>query len=1016
MLKALRIESWAQASCKPFVLDQAKADAWSKPSSPPLDALVFTLPFRFDNKDFTWSVVFTPLGFVEKGLFPGKSAIYTMGSDYPEPFENSLKARVASPLEQSQGKPRMLLGTYELSMGQYAIIAGHGDLAAGLMAIAERSGDPDLKPVRQFLDAADPCRGKMTPQLHAALRLPMSFFQLDEYHDTVRSLNLMCAADAACGAALQKLAGRAGASAFFRLPMEHEWEYAARGGYSYLKGEVTAQDMQLALPPLPSGQGLKTYAHVDSNPPRLLPIGTKKQLHGFFDMFGNVEELVANPFTSEAGSGAVGGAQARGGNFRAAAKDIRSSKRTELTPFRKSEATGRYFYQSLPLTGVRLAIGLPLLSAFPREVLQATFAKSYVAVADEGDAAGETPQGARDLGALAAGGASLSDEVGGSDPGDVYRFSLEAYGSVVAEVRSAEKLSVALLDGAGVEVSRVTTRSSIKQQLRFTDLYPERPYLLQITPRQQVGASVTYELNLAPDAEPDSGVDKATPDTLQYAIEIGKGVNEYKGFVGASDPSDIYPVRMQSSDGGIKVELAHFNAALRIIYRDDAGKLLAEERAAPVGGGSRSISFAAAQGAARFIEILPEQPSSRTAYALQLRSAIVHDPVFGRSKEDAGQAKPAVEYSGTLGGDVSALYVAFALSRPSEVQAVLSKLRAEADLTILDANGIELSNQRTRPGPRDKIFKRIIPAGKYFARITMKGSAAAGTPFRFAFRAETKSSQDLDQKDLALSEAKAIEPADGGSAIVVPANRNARYFLYTVKTPGDQLVRLEFSPENRLALQVEDDGGRTIGTVFSADSFSVAQFSGNQGATYRIYINRQGLKGGEAKAQLAVQPFTMRGFAASAVGYEQVAAGTVGKWLIYAGKDECGVTTPDESSPSGSGPALYIQLIRFSDRFRHGILRSGPTPSTYEVFTVSKGKEQKLSLRKDPGRLAFLLRDCETGNGSCFNSDAARQIVRSQRLKFVAGSRTMVFSMESFKAALKEVSRICNVSTTFLTK
>ncbi len=556
----------AQTVCKAVTLDEAVVRGWFVPSPLPPDAVTFPLSVHWEEKRITVELAFTPIPFAESGMFPSERSVFTMGSDYPEPFENSLKARVASPLGQAEGAPRLLLGTFEVSLGQAAVLLGEGNLAQGLEKLAVASGDPELKALRRFNDPQDACHRRVTKELVAALRLPTAFLRHETYLSAAKSLNLLCGREPVCRDKLKALAGGKSSTAFFRLPQEHEWEFAARGGYSYMKGDLTAQDLQLQLPPLPSGGKLKAYAHIDNTPPRLLPIGARKLLHGFYDMFGNVQELMANPFTSEAGSGAVGGALARGGSFRTALRDMRTSRRTELSVYQRNEATGLFSAQSFPATGMRLAVGAPILGGFAIEDLQDEFLKSYVSVDDLGDAAGDSSQTAREIGAFVNATLELNDEVGGPDQADVYAFEVGSYGALAILAEAGDKALIQLLDGAGAELARSSLRANVQQDVQFTGLLPGQRYYLRIAARVAGAGSLSYRTQARLEAEPDTGVARAGDTTVQYAREIRMGVSEHRGYVGPDDLSDFYPYRMVAAAGGISVRLAEHRASCVLGY------------------------------------------------------------------------------------------------------------------------------------------------------------------------------------------------------------------------------------------------------------------------------------------------------------------------------------------------------------------------------------------------------------------------------------------------------------------
>ena len=518
------------ASCRDVELNQSRLAAWYDPKPQRTDRVRIPLPLTFGDRQLSVSMVFTRIGFRESGLFPVKGATFQQGSNTPEPFETSLRSRVTSAMRDRNGRSILYLGTYEVSRGQYALVMGGGDLARGLEHLLETSGDSQLKSVRDFVDPHGPCHGKMTRQLHNQLRLPISFLPMDGYHSFVERLNRLCSRHKPCAEKLASLSNGEPAIGFFRLPLEHEWAFAARGAYSYTRGDITAADLQRPIPAMASGTRLEDFAHVDNQPPRLLPIGSHESLHGFHDIIGNVQELMANRFTSETASGAVGGALARGGSFRTPVSEIRISRRTELTPYRRHEKTGAFFAQSFPLTGMRLAIGLPLNAGLGRTTLEKEFATSFIAVDEIGDGAGDSLASARELGSIVQ--VRVNDELGAGDQSDIYGFVLDGFGPLEFGVRAGGKSVATLMDEGGNQIERLSVRPNDHATARTDPLYPNQKYYLRIEARSPEAHSFSYNVDLAHSALEDTGVDKADPVALRYATEIRNRVTELSGFVG----------------------------------------------------------------------------------------------------------------------------------------------------------------------------------------------------------------------------------------------------------------------------------------------------------------------------------------------------------------------------------------------------------------------------------------------------------------------------------------------------
>ena len=142
-----------------------------------------------------------------------------------------------------------------------------------------------------------------------------------------------------------KLPTEDGAIGFVRLPTEEEWEFAARGG-------IAVQDAVFEQPAFPMPEGPQRYvwfSGTESSNNELNAIGLlKPNPLGLYDLLGNAGEFVLDPFRLNKHSrmhGQAGGYTVKGGDFRTALSDIRSSARTEYYPIdqkgeRRDKATG----------------------------------------------------------------------------------------------------------------------------------------------------------------------------------------------------------------------------------------------------------------------------------------------------------------------------------------------------------------------------------------------------------------------------------------------------------------------------------------------------------------------------------------------------------------------------------------------------------------------------------------------------------------------------------------------------
>ncbi len=160
--------------------------------------------------------------------------------------------------------------------------------------------------------------------------------------------------------AIAKLPKEDGESGYVRLPTDVEWEFAARGGI-----KVSPAEFNERLFPMPDGMARYVwYAGTQSANGKVQLTGLlQPNPLGLYDMLGNVDEIVLEPFhlsRLDRPHGQVGAFVVRGGNYLTGEQDIRASYRQEV-PFYDGDGPRRS-----KTTGFRVMVAAPVLTSAER--------------------------------------------------------------------------------------------------------------------------------------------------------------------------------------------------------------------------------------------------------------------------------------------------------------------------------------------------------------------------------------------------------------------------------------------------------------------------------------------------------------------------------------------------------------------------------------------------------------------------------------------------------------------------
>jgi formylglycine-generating enzyme required for sulfatase activity len=645
--------------------------------------------------------------------------MFDIGAD-GQPFETVQKVRIGGSFRDGR-RWYNVFAKYEVSVAQYAAVMGQGDLTRGLRFMIEHASKETKDDLERLLrDGAD------AAAVNRRLSQPVSGLATSDYDAFVEIYNDWCAATPACTGALQR---NFQTLAFFRLPAEIEWEYAARGG-----GEFSAAFDQPGTPAedrarrefrqaLPVGETeLPRYAQVNAmgrGSAQPAPIGSLQPLFGLHDIYGNVAELMAGPFALDQFSSRIGGRVARGGSFFSSPGNVRASLREEVGPFVKDEDGN--VVRNRPITvGMRLVLGSIVQDRRDRATIEREFTDDYVSTVST-DLAGNTEETARDVGRLDGTQEKvLADFIGGDDLVDYFKFRTTQYGRLRIAVRSIEGAPTMEVR-SGSRKQRTDFAPGRDGEVVIDKLVPGLVFVKFEVPR---GATVgRYQATATLTVDDPAGATLAEAGSLGQLTD-GRTI-ERRDYVGGDDLADIWKFELTEADA-VEVRLDDLTENLDIDLRDSSDRVI--ESSKQSGTTPERIETRRLEPGTYYIRVVAAAQERGSVYTLRVAKGAIDTagdtPATARDLGSLGPGEQRIleHVGGTDRGDV----FKFTAQEQMRLQLTAGNMTQEIHLDLMNQREQVLKSSHD-PGreQRQSIDVIVEARSTYYIAVTPAGDSTA---------------------------------------------------------------------------------------------------------------------------------------------------------------------------------------------------------------------------------------------------------------------------------------------------
>jgi hypothetical protein len=350
------------------------------------------------------------------------------------------------------------------------------------------------------------------------------------------------------------------------------------------------------------------------------------------------------------------------------------------------------------------------------------------------DYAGNTLSTARNItiGALAT---TFRDWVGSTDTNDYYRFTLSNTSNLSLRLNGLfANADVQLLDANGVLIQASTNSGTAAESI--TRQVNAGTYFIRVFPAS--GTNTNYSLNL-------SATNVLPPDyagnTIRTArnITLGASTSTFRDWVGNGDSNDYYRFTL-SNTSNFSLSLNGLSADADVQLLNSSGNFIQDS--ANTGTSAESISRRLNAGT-YFIRVF--QYSGSTSYNLNASATTILPPDYAGNTLSTARnitlGASTTTFQDWVGGTDTNDYYQFTLSDTSDFGLNLNGLSANADVQLLDANGV-LIQASANSGTTAESITRQINAGTYFIRVFP--ASGANTNYNLNLSAVTNSVTPTD--------------------------------------------------------------------------------------------------------------------------------------------------------------------------------------------------------------------------------------------------------------------------------